>query len=352
LTAGKAPTVGIIGLGFGRHHIEPFRANGCRVVAVCQRDAAAAHAVAQRYQVPQVFDRWQDLIDQAKPDIVSIATPPVSHLSIALHALSAGCHVLCEKPLAMSVEEARSMAAAAARAGKVGMIGFNWRFTRAMQRFHDMVTAGALGRIFHIAVRAHASRWADENIVPTWRTDSAQAGHGALGDLGVHVIDMIRWNFGEIRRVCALTGIAYKSGADDFANVFAELSAGAPVALTVSRVSRGSNETTIEAYGSRGALAYRLARAESGRWYEGELRTVNSGTMQAVDLGAPEPEIVGSDPHDVGARATITPLIGRLLSATKTGARGSPSFEDGVKAQAILEAIATSAARQKWIDVV
>jgi len=125
-------TVSIIGLGFGRAHIPAFQAHGCEVVAVSQRDEKAARAVADKYGVPRVFSRWQDLIAQAKPEIVVIATPPVLHHEIALAAFAAGCHVLCEKPLAMNTAECRSMIEAATRAKRVGMTGFNWRYTAAM----------------------------------------------------------------------------------------------------------------------------------------------------------------------------------------------------------------------------
>src|SRR5262245_38550598 len=110
------PTVGVIGLGYGRAHIPAFQSNGCRVVALCQRDEASAKTIAARYGVPHVFGRWQDMIDRARPEIVVIATPPHLHHQIALQAFAAGAHVLCEKPLAMNRAEAQAMVDAAARA--------------------------------------------------------------------------------------------------------------------------------------------------------------------------------------------------------------------------------------------
>ncbi len=111
--AKRVPTVGIIGLGFGRAHIPAFQANGAEVVAVCQRDQATARAVADKYAVPAVFERWQDMLAQAHPDIVVIASPPHLHHAIALAAFAGGAHVLCEKPLAMTAAEGRDMVAAA-----------------------------------------------------------------------------------------------------------------------------------------------------------------------------------------------------------------------------------------------
>src|SRR5260370_30956085 len=133
---GKSSTVGVVGLGFGRAHIPAVQAHGCEVIALCQRDEAAARAVAERYGVPRVFDRWERMLTEAKPEIVVIATPPALHEAIALAALGAGCHVLCKKPLAMNESQARSMVEAAPRARPTAMTTFNFRYPAAMQRFH------------------------------------------------------------------------------------------------------------------------------------------------------------------------------------------------------------------------
>src|SRR5262249_44796258 len=157
------------------------------------------------------------------------------------------------------------------------------------QRFHSMVQEGHLGRTFHINAHHLVPRCADEALAPTWRMDAAQAGHGAMGDMGVHVIDLIRWNFGEITRVTAHAGIAYPSrmapdGArtsdtDDFCTVDAELASGAHVTLTVSRVARGLNEQRLDAYGTAGALSYRLTR-DGARWYRGELSAASGSSFE------------------------------------------------------------------------
>src|SRR5205807_2398014 len=99
-----------------------------------------------------------------------------------------------------------AMAEAAAGAARVAMTGFNWRFPAAMRRFNAMVQEGALGRVFHVHARFLGSRFADEAVAPTWRMDRAEAGHGAMGDMGVHLIDLVRWNFGEFVRLAATGG--------------------------------------------------------------------------------------------------------------------------------------------------
>ena len=356
-----APTVGIIGLGFGRAHIPAFQVNGCRVVALCQRDQPSAKAVADRYGVEHVFGRWEEMLETAKPEIVVIATPPHLHRAIAIRAFGAGAHVLCEKPIAMTRTDAEAMVDAARRTGRVAMTCFNWRFTAAMQELHARVTEGSLGRVFHLALRWLGSRWADEQAPATWRMDRAQAGHGAMGDMGVHLVDMVRWTFGEFTRVAAHAGIAYPSRSapgvsrppdtEDYCTVVGELTSGAQVTLTASRAAHGVNEHTLEAFGTRGAVSYRLSR-ERAHWWEGELRAGAGAALTPVTPRTPLPTVAADgDPLDVTGRTLIAPLVGRLLEGIRTGTTPSPSLADGMRAQAVLDATLEAAARGAWVEV-
>ena len=357
--ARKKHRVGIIGLGFGRAHIPAFQANGCEVVAVCQRNQETARAVAARYRVASVFARWEQMLEETKPDIVVIASPPNLHREIALRAFEQGAHVLCEKPLAMTAAEGREMAEAARRAQRVAMTSFNWRFIPAMQRFHALVEEGAVGRLFHAAGRWLGARGADESAPVTWRMDRAQAGHGAMGDQGVHVIDLVRWHFGEFARVIAQAGVAYPTrvvldggkpaDAEDFCSVMGELASGGQVTFSVSRAARGANEAFLEAYGSQGSLVYRLDR-EKAKWYVGELRAAGaSGTLQPVPVTAGLPRSAGEgDQMEVTGKATIAPLVKRFLEGIRKGESPSPSFEDGVRAQLVLDAVLRSLEDGGW----
>jgi predicted dehydrogenase len=354
----SAPTVAIIGLGFGRAHIPAFQASGCRVVALCQRDQASAKKIADAYGVPQVFARWEEALERARPEIVVIATPPHLHQAIALAAARAGAHILCEKPVAMTGAEARTMVEAAERAGRVAMTGFNWRFPAAMQRLHAMMQDGFVGRVLHVSGRWLGARWADEASAATWRMDRAQAGHGAMGDMGVHLVDLVRWTCGDLRRLVAHAGMAYPrtvpgstkaADAEDYAAIVAELASGAQATLVVSRAAHGRNDHALEIYGTRGALAYRLAR-DNPRWYAGELLAASSGgAFQPVAVDAPA--IESADPMDVLGKATITPLVARMLDAIARGTAASPSLADGHRAQLVLDAVLESVSRRMWIDV-
>jgi predicted dehydrogenase len=354
-------TVGIVGLGYGRAHISAFQAHGCRVVALCQRDRAGATKLAERHGVPQVFERWEEMLDTARPEIVVVATPPHLHHAIVMRALAGGAHVLCEKPLAMTAAEGRLMADAARRAGRVAMTSFNWRFPAAMQELQALAREGAVGRVFHLAGRWLGGRFADPATAATWRVDRAQAGHGAMGDQGVHLIDIIRSAFGEFRRVTALAGTAFPSralpgmarpaDAEDYCMVLAELEGGAEVTLNVSRAAHGMMEHTLEVFGERGALAYRMVR--EGRWWDGELRMSEKGAgFRPVTPRRPGTlEAAGADVSEIIGKATIAPIVARFLDGIRAGVTPSPSFEDGVRAQAVLDAVLESISRRGWVEV-
>ena len=358
----SAPTVGIIGLGFGRAHIPAFQAHGCQVVALCQRDQASAKALADRYHVPRVFGRWEEMLESVRPEIVVIATPPHLHHAIALRAFAQGAHVLCEKPLAMSRAEGEAMASAAERARRTAMTSFNWRFVAAMQEFNARVKEGALGRVFHVNARWMGARWAKATDAATWRMDRAQAGHGSMGDMGVHLVDFVRWSFGDFVRVAARAGVAFPersapgvkrpADAEDYCTVVGELTSGTTVALSTSRAARGLNEHSLEAFGTGGGLVYRFVR-EGGRWWEGELRATADGDAlrPVVPRAASSLTVSEGDQMETLGKATIGPLVARLLDAIRTGTPAEPSFLDGVRAQAVLEAVLAATVRGDWVEV-
>ena len=361
-----APTVGIIGLGIGRAHIRGFQANGCKVVAVCQRDEQAARAVADRYGIPGAFSKWQDLIAQAKPQIVAVASPPNLHRDMVVAAVKSGAHVLCEKPLAMNQAEGQEMIAAAKAHNKIAMTAFNWRWSIAMQELARRIAAGEIGRVLAVNGRWFGAAWADAATKSTWRMDAQQAGHGAMGDMGVHMVDMIRSQIGEFRRVQAAKTVAYPqrnapginrpADADDVCSVIGELESpdgpGAQVTLSICRVAHGYNEQTLEVFGETGALAYKLERP-GARWYEGELRAAATGqAMTRVALPALDATHADGDPMEQVGGTLFKALIARLLDGIRTGKTPAPSLEDGLKAQRVLDAIAASAAdRSHWVEV-
>lgn len=354
----KPLTVGIVGLGYGRAHLVGFRAAGCDIVALCQRNEQTARALAARYGVPAAYADWAEMIACARPDIVTIATPPALHLPILRAAMEAGAHVVCEKPLAMNRSEALQMIGIAQRTGRAAITAFNWRHQASMREFHRRVADGGIGRLFHVNARWLNASWADERAAATWRMNRSQAGHGAMGDQGVHLIDMTRWLFGEFSRVSASAGIAYAArkapsgsnqDAEDHCSVLAELECGARVALTVSRVAHGLNEHSIEAYGSAGALSLRVNR-DAKSWHAGELYAAKPGaSFERVPLRDDIPGIEAvTDRIEITGLATVAPMAREMLATIARGGAPTPSLEDGMRAQAVLDAVLESVHSGQW----
>jgi predicted dehydrogenase len=140
--------------------------------------------------------------------------------------------------------------------------------------------------------------------------------------------------------------------AEDHCAIVGELTSGATISMITSRVARGVNEHTLEASGSGGTLAYRFAR-ERDRWWEGELRATGAGDalQNVAPRWTPDPSLAEGDQMDILGKVTIGPLVAKFLEAIRTGAPASPSFRDGVRAQAVLDAVLDSATRRDWVEV-
>ncbi|MDQ1024845.1 putative dehydrogenase [Streptomyces umbrinus] len=217
--AGRPPLgVGMVGYAFmGAAHSQGWRTVG-RVfdlprrpvlAAVCGRDAGAVRAAADRLGWAAAETDWRALISRDDVDVVDICTPGDSHAEIAVAALAAGKHVLCEKPLANTVEEAEAMAEAAqaaAKRGQVAMVGFNYRRVPATSLARQMVAEGRLGTLRHVRVTYLQDWLVDREFPLTWRLRKETAGSGALGDLGAHIVDLAQYLAGEpVVGVSALT---------------------------------------------------------------------------------------------------------------------------------------------------
>jgi predicted dehydrogenase len=287
--------IGMVGYAFmGRAHSQAWRTVGRffdlpftpRMAAICGRDRAAVAAAAERLGWAAWETDWKRLVDRDDVDLVDVCTPGSSHAEISIAALEAGKHVLCEKPLANTVDEARAMAAAADRAAAKGvraMVGFNFRRVPAVALARELIAAGRLGTIRHVRGAYLASHMLDPESPMVWRLDAAQAGSGALGDLGAHVIDLAQHLAGDrIAGVSALTEtfvrerpLADGSGArgqvsvDDAALFIARFAGGAVGGFEATRFATGHDEALrVELNGELGSLVWELGAFNELRFFD------------------------------------------------------------------------------------
>lgn len=258
--------VAVIGTGFAeRVHIPAFIAHPVtEVVAICSRRESKARAAANKHQIRGVYTDYRTMLETEKPDMVSIVTPPNLHLEMALASFEAGAHVLCEKPLAMNVDEARQMLEAAEKHQKVHIVNHEFRYFAA--RFYQkvLVEEGYIGQPLLVEGIFQRSFRANPDAAWTWWSD-AQAGGGALGALGSHMIDTFQWLLDEpLRHVMGALQIAYPTRldetgerrsvtADDSATLAMESVSGVPIMLQVSGAALG-NSKRVAIHGTQGVL--------------------------------------------------------------------------------------------------
>ena len=215
VTPEKTVKVGVVGGGFGRTHILAYRTTpGVEVTAFCQRTKASAERVAREFGIPHVFTDYREMLVQGDLDAVSLTTPTNVHLAMACDAFDHGVSVLCEKPLAMNQEEAAAMLKRAEEARLIHMTCFNFRFVPAFYRMKELMQEGYVGsRVLHVEASWFTERRADPNLPFGWRDEKEVVGFGAMGDVGVHLVDLVRWLAGDFKRICSQQAIFTKERA-------------------------------------------------------------------------------------------------------------------------------------------
>ncbi|MBC7272732.1 MAG: Gfo/Idh/MocA family oxidoreductase [Streptomyces sp.] len=380
--AGPPPLrVGMVGYAFmGAAHSQGWRTAGHvfdlpmrpELTAICGRDATAVRAAADRHGWASAETDWRALVARDDIDLVDICTPGDSHAEIALAALAAGKHVLCEKPLANTVEQAEAMSAAAesaAERGQLAMVGFNYRRVPATALARRMVAEGRLGTLRHVRVTYLQDWLTDPRFPLTWRLRKEHAGSGSLGDLGAHIVDLAQHLAGEpLAGVSALTetfvrhrplpggptsGLAAVSAdgtgevtVDDAALFTGRFASGALASFEATRYATGrKNALRLELNGERGSLAFDLERLNELWFHDGTEPDTYSGFRRILVTEPDHPYLEAWWPpgHGLGYEHTFVHQVRDLVHAVAEGRRPEPSFADGLQVQRVLAAVEESA---------
>jgi predicted dehydrogenase len=325
----EAPGIAILGQGFmGRAHAEALRAlRSPRLVALAGRDAGRLEEMRERYGFARVTTDWRELLAD-DVDVVLNLGPNALHAEPTIAAAEAGKHVLCEKPLARSADEARSMLAAVGDV--VAMCGFNYRFVPAVQRAKRLVEAGEIGDVLHFR-GTYRQSWGS-STEDVWRFDAAQAGGGALGDLASHVIDLARYLVGDLDSIAAQAATFVPGReVDDAVAAAVRFAGGAIGTIEATRFATGeANRFTWEINGTRGSLAFDVERP-------GEL--IHDGRRVFCDDRWPPGHVLGwGDSFFFELRHFLAAVAGRGT----VGPHGA-TFADGVAAAEACDAILRSA---------
>lgn len=318
------------------------------------------------------WDSWSTDLDAVlrRPDIhaVDVTTSNNSHAEIAIKALEAGKIVLCEKPLAITVADARRMAEAAQKAKLPTLIWHNYRRAPAATLAAQLIADGQLGEIRHVRA-VYLQDWLLDDACPhLWRMSAEACGSGAHGDLNAHLIDMTRFLTGlEFAEVSALQTTfiperrkpdGHGMGTVDVDDAFlflARLSNGALASFEASRAAAGrKNHHRIEVNGTKGSIVWNFERMNELEFFstDGELRSQGFRTIMCMHGAAHA--YAGHywpDGHVIGYEHTFTNALADFLAALHQGTPYRPDFADGVAAQEVLESAAASARTRQWVNV-
>jgi predicted dehydrogenase len=369
--------VGMVGYKFmGKAHSNAWRqishffalpAN-VRLKTICGRDKAAVKKAAAQFGWENAETEWRRLIEDSTIDIIDICTANDTHREIAIAAAQAGKAILCEKPLARNVEEAKAMVRAVKKARVVNMVCHNYRRIPAIALAKQMIERGDLGdRIFHFRAR-YAQDWiVDPKFPLVWRLRSDTAGSGALGDIFSHILDLGRYFVGEFKEVCGKMETFVKkrpreSGGqkkgtvtvDDAVTMVGRFKNGALASLEATRFAPGrKNSITLEINGSAGSLFFDLEEMNRLKFFSRRDPKDQQGFRDIIVTESAHPYIDKWWPpgHIIGYEHTFMHTIADFVKAVVAGKSVPPTFEDGLRNQSVLEAVARSAQSNRWVKL-
>ncbi len=363
----RAIGVGLIGTGFmGKCHTLAYRSVRAvfdaplspRLISVCDRQAAVAERHAAQGGFDKATDDWRAVVDDPDVDLVSITTPNKFHCEMAMAALAAGKHVYCEKPLALTLDEAERMAAAAAKARGKTIVGYAYTCNPLYQHARALLRSGAIGRPLFFRGVCDEDYQADPELPWTWRSARAEAGMGVLGDMMCHLVSMADGLLGNIASVLADCRIHYATRPaaaegerlavenEDVASALVAFESGVTGVISSSRTAWGrKNHLAWELHGDAGMLVQDQERMNELRLFQNEGPAGEQGFKTI--LAGPAHERYGkfcpAPGHGLGFNELKTIELANFLQAIADDVPAWPDFAVALRFERVLHAVARSA---------
>lgn len=324
-----------------------------RMKVLCGRDRQKLARSADRWGWEEVEPDWRAAVERSDIDVVDVAVPNAMHAPIALAAAAAGKIVLCEKPLAISAEEAARMTEVARNVRT--MVWYNYRRVPAVSLAHRLVTEGRIGRVFHYRA-AYLQEWGnDPTRPPGWKLEPAQAGSGVLGDLLSHVLDTAMWLNGPVGEVsAAMHTFAEGRRVDDATLLVARFENGSLGTLEATRYAVGCrNHNRFEMHGERGMLRFNLEHINHLEFLDAGCPAAEQGVRSILATGPDHPYSGNfwKPGHVIGYEHTFIAALGDFLVALDRDEPFHPDFADGLRVQRALDAVERSARQRQWVAV-
>jgi predicted dehydrogenase len=380
---GAAPEIGVGMLGYafmGKAHTNAYKKIPYmmypppaipRLIAICGRNEEAVAEAARRYGYEGYYTDWRKMLADDRIQLLDNGGPNDMHAEPCIAAAKADKHVLCEKPLARTAQEAKEMLDAVNKAGVKHMVAFNYRFVPAVRQARNLIESGALGQIYH-----YRAIYLQEWIMPhygtpkIWRLDKQVAGSGALGDLGAHIIDLGHFMIGGMKSVSAMTRTFIterpltsgkgtgKVDVDDAFVAAVEFENGAIGTLEATRFAAGrKNYEVLEINGEKGSIRFDLHRMnELEVFWVGEEPKETQGFHDVLVTEAYHPWWQNWWPHGhiIGWEHAFVHEITHFLDCIVNNKGVAPygaTFEDGYRAAVVCDAIIESANSKRQVDI-
>ncbi len=349
----------VIGASFAKEAYLPALATipDVDIVAISSARLESAKAVAERFKIDAAYDDWKVMLEESPADIVGIATPTVYHAPMALAALEAGAHVICEKPMAMNSDEAQAMLDKAEALGRVHLIGHELRFNPNRRKIHHLIKDGVIGQVRHVNIVNINASWGNPAGIASdgWLT-KAEMGGGRLGANGSHQLDLLRFWLGDIGAVSGQvmtvipnrtdknTGEPFVVTSDDVSTFTAEFQNGAVAQVFMSGVARSNIGNHVQIFGSEGTI--KLSDGEEKLW-------LAKAGEDFVDVSESDPNAnlpgIGKGIWNV----SFVSLIQEATSAVREGRKTQwgATFADGLKTQQAMDAIRVSSQERRWVKL-
>lgn len=374
--------VGMVGYKFmGKAHSHAYRDVGMffdldatvNMKAICGRDEQGVREAAEKFHWESYVTDYKDLICRDDIDLIDVNAPSNAHKDIVIAAAKAGKHVICEKPLTLHLDDAREMLRVAQEAGIKHAICFNYRFLPAIQLAKQIIEEGRLGDIHHYR-SCYLQDWlVDPQFPLAWRLQKEVAGSGSQGDLNAHCIDLAHFLIGDFDRVIGMsrtfvkrrplpaftTGLSGKASdeygdvtVDDATAFLAEFKNGTLGTFEATRFATGwKNGNLFEINGSLGSIRFNLERLNELEVYfrNDDPHLQGFRTIMVTEDVHPYASHWWPPGHVIGYEHGFIHIVYEMLQAIAQDKPFSPSFEDGVKCQEVLEAVDRSIEQQRWV---
>ncbi|MCX2725478.1 Gfo/Idh/MocA family protein [Roseibium salinum] len=368
--------IGLIGTGFmGKCHALAYGSvkavfgdvPDIRLEVLCDVPADKADAFADQFGFARATATWQDLIADPKVDIVCITTPNKVHKEMALAALEAGKHVHLEKPMALTLEDARQMLAVSERTAAKTIVGYNYLHNPAISHARKLIAEGAIGRIVHFRGMVDEDYQADPELAWTWRATRADAGLGALGDLGCHLVSLATALVGPVESLIAETRTVHATRPlddgsaerrpvenEDIASALVTFENGVHGVISTSRSAWGRKSyIAFEVHGTEGMITFDQERMNELRLYQnrGPFGEQGFKTLLSGPAHPPYGQFVPAAGHQLGFNDLKVIEAHEFLQAISQHRPAVPSFREALHFEAVIHAIAEAASGQKRVFV-